>query len=460
MHWGQAADVARLPVPPDATGQPAAVAEHLRSRYEAARRAPGSIGAVGPMCLAYHADMFFDAAERCYAVAAELDPGGWRWTYYRALIDAERGGSSTLAETLRQVVARAPDFGPAWLRLGDAELKAGRYDAAAEAWLQATRLPDPVPLELPGVPVHVIEVPTAAYAALGLARVALIQGQPERARAVLEDVVEAVPHFGPALRLLADSYRQLGQPEAADRAVYLAGRLPAYAPPFDPLVDALALESRNSTLLLRLASEASLSENAAWSEYLTRRALEFDPENPEVVFKLARVLRTVGRNDEALEHFRHYHEMVPGDFQVLANIGSTLSALGRYEEAESYFRRALAGLDDPVTHYNLGLLMAVTGRLDEAVEHYERALERDPMHSDARSNLAAALVRQGNLARAAHELTGLLAMDPDNARARTNLGLVMLEQGRPAQAAAAFKEALRLDPGLSQAAEALALLER
>src|SRR5678810_1008878 len=121
-------------------------------------------------------------------------------------------------------------------------------------------------------------------------------------------------------------------------------------------VDDLSRESRNSTLLLRVSSEANLAVNAEWAEYLTRRALEFDPDNPEAVVKLGRVLRTIGRNEEALEFFQRYNQMVPGDFLGLAHIGSCLSAMGRYQEAESYLRRAVAGIDDPQTHYNLCLL--------------------------------------------------------------------------------------------------------
>ena len=79
-------------------------------------------------------------------------------------------------------------------------------------------------------------------------------------------------------------------------------------------MDALTRESRNSTLLLRVASEATLTVNAAWSEYLTRRAVEFDPGNPDAVLKLARVLRTLERNEEALGWFVKYAEMVPGDY--------------------------------------------------------------------------------------------------------------------------------------------------
>jgi tetratricopeptide (TPR) repeat protein len=116
--------------------------------------------------------------------------------------------------------------------------------------------------------------------------------------------------------------------------------------------------------------------------------------------------------------------MVPGDFQVLAQIATTLSALGRFEEAEGYFQQALRGVDDAVTHFNLGLLMARTGRLDQAVTAYQRALEREPTLSDARTNLATVFARQGRLDRAAQELQRVLALDPGNPLARANLDIV------------------------------------
>jgi tetratricopeptide (TPR) repeat protein len=443
----------RLPSPPRLSAQQQVIEEHLRARYDAARVDPTDIAVVGPLCIAYHANMLFDEAERCYELASMLAPGDWRWAYYRAIIQSEQGGGEALVGNLRHVVERAPDLGPAWLRLGEAEFKAGRYDEAAKAWEKARDLP--APPENAGSPRHLVEVPLSAYASLGLARIALVRGEVDRARMILEGVSGATPHFGSALRLLAESYRRLGKESEGARLVYRAGRLPPYTPYADPVIDELARESRNSIFLLRLASEANLAINAEWSEYLTRRALEFDPDNPEVVLKLARVLRTVERNDEALQLFQRYQQMVPGDYQVLAHIGSCLSAMGRFGEAESYFRRALQGLDDPVTHYNMGLLLALTGRLDEAVTEYEKALERDPMHSDARTNLATVFARQGRLDRASSELSRLLEHDPENAGARTNLGLVLLQQGRHAQARAQLEEVLRLNPQFAPASEAL-----
>ena len=458
VRWQQSeAAAARVPRPPASADQSKAIAEHLAAKYTLAREQATS-AAIGALCVAYHADMFFDEADRCYALVSELDSSQWRWRYYRALIQAERGGGEPLVANLRRVVSQAPDFGPAWQRLGDALFKAGKYDEAREAWERAS-MSGASDTNQP-TPRHVTEVPLSAYANVGLARIALVKGDTARAREILERVAADAPQFSSALRLLADVYRSLGRNADADRFVYRANRLQPFAPYLDPMVDDLSRESRNSTLLLRVSSEANLAVNAEWAEYLTRRALEFDPDNPEAVVKLGRVLRTIGRNEEALEFFQRYHQMVPGDFLGLAHIGSCLSAMGRYQEAESYLRRAVAGIDDPQTHYNLGLLLSITNRTSDAIAEYEKALARDPMHADARLNMATALARQGRMDQASRELMRLVDQDPDNAMARTNLGLVLIQQGKVEQARVQLEAAVRSDPGLEPARQALQSIGR
>lgn len=445
---------ASLPPLPDLAGQTPAVAAHVRAAHERASRAPGSAADVGALCRVYHSDLFFDAAARCYERVAELD-GDWRWRYRRALIDLELGGGEGLADRVGAIAAAAPGFAPVWLRLGDVEFKAARYDAAADAWRRAATLPPPDPEPAGDGPAHAAEVPLSAYASHGLARVALVTGDPDGAREILERVVAATPAFGPGFRLLADAYRALGREADARRAVYHASRRPGFTPFVDPIVDGLTRESRNSTLLLRVASEATLTVNAPWSEYLSRRAVEFDPRNPDAVLKLARVLRTLDRNEEALGLFLKYATMVPGDYLGLAHLGSCLSALGRYQEAEDYFRKSLAGLDDATTHYNLGLLMSMTGRLADAEREYHRALMLDPSHADARGNLGPLLARMGRAREAADELRRLVADDPENVSALTNLGVVLIQQGRAGEARPYLEKALTLAPGVPQILEAL-----
>ena len=137
------------------------------------------------------------------------------------------------------------------------------------------------------------------YASLGLARIALVQGDAEGARQILERVTSTARQFGPAFRLLATPTPNSVARRTRELAMGRANMLPVFTPYADPLIDALARESRNSTFLLQQAAEADLAANADWDEYLIRRALEFDPDNPDVVYKLGLILRAKQRNDES-----------------------------------------------------------------------------------------------------------------------------------------------------------------
>jgi tetratricopeptide (TPR) repeat protein len=405
--------------------------------------------------------MFYEQAQRCYELAEKLSGSAWHWIYYDALTKGAVGDADGLAIGLRKVVAAAPEFSPAWWQLGEAEFKAGRYDRAREAWLRVLTLKEPArPPANAGSPARAVSAPLSAYAELGLARVAMLQGDAESAREMLERVTSNSPKFGPAFRLLGSAYAALGRATDADRAVRLADRLPAYDPYVDPMLDALTRESRSSTFLLQQASTADLDTNAPWREYLIRRAVEFDPANLDALYDLASMLRVLRRYDEALELLERHRRLVQGDFQVLADIGRCLSGLQRFAEAESVLRHALEGLDDANTHFDLGVALDRQGRLAEAVAEYQRALERNPNHKDALNYLGISFVRQGNVDQAARLFERLVATDPDNADAHTNLGAVLLAQGAERLAEREFRAALQLSPTHALALEGLRKLKR
>ena len=456
----------RLPPLPAFSHEPTALRDHLENADRAARAAPTSAEAVGALGLAYHASMFYEEADRSYAIAEELGGGvdadlervGLQhpWSYYRALVHEVRGDPRTVATALQRVVARAPEFSPAWWRLGEAEFKLGRRDAAVAAWERARALPEPAPPEpWAGAPARRAAAPIPAYAALGLARAALAGGDAERARQILEEVTTAAPAFGPGMRLLGTVYASLGRGDDAERAARRADRMPGYDPYVDPTFVLLARESRSPTFLLQQAAAADAGTNGAWREYLIRRALELDPSNTDALEELGTLLRVLRRFEEALDVLRRLEQRVPDDPRLVGDIGRCLSGLKRYGEAEVQLRRALDGLDDANNRYDLGLVFDRTGRLAEAMTEYRRALAHNPTHRDALNNLGIAYARAGRLDQAAAQFERLVAADPANPDAHANLGAMLLSTGQPDRAALEFQAALEIDPGHAVAREAL-----
>ena len=449
---------ARVPALPALAGQPLPVVEHLTAAYEHARAHPTDAEALGSLGMAYHADLFPDRAVEAYRLAERFDPSDWRWPYYMSLIAADRGHARDAADRLRRVVALQPDLALAWWRLGDAEFKDGRYDAAVAAYDRARVVKATPSPARGGGPSRRETLPVSVYASLHRARVALVRGELPAAAELLETLVAAYPRFGPARRLLGDADEQLGRSDEAERQRRLAARSRTAAAPADPMVDALAEESRSSTFLLKEAGVTDLRADGVWREHLVRRALETNADSPEVVYELATLLHQRGRHDEALVLFQRYRDLVPDDDQVLTQIGRCLGDVGRWAEAERSLRRALESSDEAVTFYDLGFVLEGQGRRVEAAAAYRRALALDPGHASAHTNLAAMLAHDGHAAEALTHFAEAARVAPDDPDVHNNLGGVLAQMGQLNRARAEWLAAIDLEPSHADAHANLGVL--
>jgi tetratricopeptide (TPR) repeat protein len=349
--------------------------------------------AAGARGMALHANLRYDQALAEYARASELDRRNWRWNYYRALVHVERGDAARAAEALRAVVSAEPAHALAWWRLGEAEFKQARYDAADTAYARAEA-----------------DTAVAAHARRGRARIA-------RARTGW-----------------------------ANASVESGDTPRTYTPPRDPMIDALADQSTSSVFLIRQAAATDISRDPARREHLVRRALAVDPRNPDVVYEMGAVLQQLQRPADALPFFIRHLDLVDDDQQTLVQIGKCYSDLGRLDDAEETLRRALVLGADATGYYNLGFVMEQRSRPHDAEESYRRTLAVDPTHASANNNLAALLAESGRVSEAMEHWTTVLRVNPEHADAHANIGAALAEQGRFADALRHLDEALRINP--------------
>ena len=352
-------------------------------------RAADAAGARG---MAHHANLRYDQALAEYARASALDGANWRWSYYRALVHLERGDAARAAEALRAVVAAEPGQALAWWRLGEAEFKQARYDEADAAYARAEA-----------------DAVVSAHARRGRARI-------------------AVARTG-----------SMDSPARGD------GRR-TYTPPRDPLVDELATLSTSSVFLIRQAAATDIAQDPAYREQLVRRALEVDPDNPDVVYEMGAVLQQLRRPADALPFFTRHLDLVEDDQQTLVQIGKCYSDLGQLDEAEATLRRAVSLRDDATGFYNLGFVMEQRRRAGEAEALYRRTLVVDPAHASANNNLAVLLAERGRVAEAMEHWETVLRFNPEHVDAHANMGAALAQQGRFAEALRHLDEALRLNP--------------
>ena len=337
----------------------------------------------GERGMAAHANLRYDEAISDYRLASARNPADWRWTYYRALVHMERGEASDAADALRSVTAARPDLAIAWWRLGEAEFKQARFDQADAAYARAEADPS-----------------VAEHARRGRARVARQQ----------------------------------------------APQAPTYAPPRDPMVDALADLSRSSVFLIRQAAAIELTRDPARREALVRRALETNAGDPDVVYEVGALLQQLRRPAEALPYFQRHLEMVEDDQQTLVQIGKCYGDLGRLREAEAALRQALALGDDAVGSYNLGVVLEERGQTGEAERHYRRAVALGAGLAGARNNLGALLARDGRRDEAVLLLREAIRLDPSSPDSYTNLSALLLDRGDVAEAARTAALAIEADP--------------
>ena len=118
-----------------------------------------------------------------------------------------------------------------------------------------------------------------------------------------------------------------------------------------------------------------MPDGVAEIEY--RILLEFQPDNIEVLNKLAMVLYRLDKLDEALVEVQHVLELDPNNFDALDTLGLVSLKQGKTKLALEYLKSAVRiNSEDPLVYYHLGLVQAKLGLLEEAETSLVTALIR------------------------------------------------------------------------------------
>lgn len=197
---------------------------------------------------------------------------------------------------------------------------------------------------------------------------------------------------------------------------------------------ALALVPRHPVALeavIDLHERAGRSDQAAalLEEAIARAA---PAEAPELLARLGRLLRSLGRLEDALAVDQRRFAAEPADLVTGWRIDSTLDELGRDDERLANLRRLAAGEDDPgrkgLALVTAARLAEVLGQGDAAIELYRETLALWPDDGFARVALRAALRRAGRweeLAAARLAEAGALADGPEAVEALVEAAWVL-----------------------------------
>ncbi len=324
-------------------------------------------------------------------LAAAASPGAWGVHFELGAAFATMGETAAAVKALTRATMLNPKSSLAWHALGD-QLAILGDQAGADA-AQGRRMPGCV-----------------TDAALQEGAKALFKGDLATADAILKDRFGLHPTDPTAVRLLADAAVRMGDYDAAEGLLrpvletapkFLPGRS-AYAiilllrdEPQAALghLETLLAQAPGAGLALSLrgAARLQIGEYEGAIEDFTA-ALGQDPKQPRVWMSYGHVLRTVGRQADAVAAYRRSLDLVPtlGEaYWSLANLKVVrFDAADMDAMAAALKEDGLAEDDRAHLHFALGKALEDEGRFEPAFAHYERgnALRRAMWPYDADAN--------------------------------------------------------------------------
>ncbi|MEM6796313.1 MAG: tetratricopeptide repeat protein, partial [Acidobacteriota bacterium] len=352
--------------------------------------ASGRAWAWGRLGTVYHAYLRFDLARLCYRNALRLEPEDPRWQYLLAHILRTEGDFEGSSALLKRVLGREPE------------------DASARYWLalNAIDIRD-LPAARSGFASLLEARPQHFGARLGLARVELAEGSPREALELLEPAGAPPPEPPPTewLELRMTAYRQLGDFEAVSSLAPLMpttqdGRIPFRIA--DPRMQEVNDLKDSAQVYSRRAGNALSQGNMAAARRWLAKALERDPDRPELRYNLAAVAASLGETEAAERWLEENLERFPA--HGLSRVLRARLLLGRVAPQAAPARRAwrrdiegqlAAALEaDPelaVAHVALGDFRRLRGDGEPALSSYREAERLDPGLERARLGLASVL---------------------------------------------------------------------
>jgi len=192
--------------------------------------------------------------------------------------------------------------------------------------------------------------------------------------------------------------------------------------------------------------------------------LKRSPNSELVLSDMGEILYNSKHQQDSLAYFGRAMALDPHDVNTLNTEANALGDLGRQDEADALYNKALKIHKDPDPMLNLGVGALDRGQYGRAEDLFRQALSIDPDDEGAELNLGHALVKDGKFADAAKAYGRALELQPGNETAIYGIAHSYPKAGRTDEALGVIDLFLRLNPGsaypVAYKAEALMLAGR
>ena len=178
----------------------------------------------------------------------------------------------------------------------------------------------------------------------------------------------------------------------------------------------------------------------ALEQYL--EILAENPQNLKAHNNLGVLFDELGQHDTAVEHLESALKVDKNNVEVLINLASALTKLGRFRLAGDPVRRALRlAPDNPGARLAQAILSFRRGLYEQAEVELRWICDRDPGAGEALYYRAEALNRTGQFSEAMELMSRAAELLPDDARPYYTLGHLYDRQNRAFEAAEMYRRA-------------------
>jgi tetratricopeptide (TPR) repeat protein len=224
-------------------------------------------------------------------------------------------------------------------------------------------------------------------------------------------VIEMLPEFGEAWRLLGVVALQSGDNPAARRL----------------LERAIRIDGSDATSFSALGSVEESEGKLEAASRIYRSALTIDPAQEAALIGLTRVTLALGQPGEAIAIAQAAVARGVHDAGLMRALGAARLRLADYAGGVDALQAALRIKPHPDAFANLGAAYVRLHRIDEAIAACGDALSFDPSHTAATNTLGSAYAGQGSFPEASAAFERAIALGSEEAR--VNLGTMRLLVG-------------------------------
>jgi tetratricopeptide (TPR) repeat protein len=274
----------------------------------------------------------------------------------------------------------------------------------------------------------------------------LAEAESERAEAMRANVIENAAREAEALE---SAERSMSQDEVQKLMAlgYLSGGRPTLPENVEPEgMDPKDMIKPLGELLWGGRGDFDRGNFEAAAEKFSRFA-ELDPGNPQAYVHLAKALMELGRDEESEAAFKKALTIDSTHSGGLFPLAAMARKKGDLDRALFYLQvGAQTAPGTPEVQANIGGLLVEKGLPDSAIAVLKRALDEDEYDRTAMLNMGLAFMAKHQTDEAMKWFFKTLEMDPKNVKALVNIANYYISKGQPDSTIAYLKRAHLADP--------------